>query len=326
MKFAISLFQSRTAGQSARTIYCEAVEQIQLAESLGFHAAWFNEQHFNDFGICPDPLTFAAHLAGVTKTIRLGTAVVVLSLHNPVVVAERAAFVDQLSEGRLDLGIGKGPAKLDFSAFGMQSEESGARFDEAHDLLKMAWSNEEFSYSGKFFNAKKIRIVPRPFQSPHPPLWVASFGNPDSIGFAASHGYPLIHTFSGDTFKNNLDLYRSQYSGVAAPTVSVGRAIHLHQDGDRARREMLEPARWYIDNNPGRRAPVLGYELAIEDYFNKLGIIGSVDECIERIQYLKREHQVDYLHCIFGLGGLAPEKIIAAMRLFAEKVMPNFAD
>ena len=95
---------------------------------------------------------------------------------------------------------------------------------------------------------------------------------------------------------------------------------------DQARREMYEPARWYIDNNPGRPSRIINYELAIDEYFNKLGIIGSVDECIERIEYLRREHHVDYLVCVFGLGGLAPEKITASMRLFAEKVMPNFVE
>lgn len=326
MKFSISLFQSRTNSQPDREIYCQAVEQIQLAEALGFHAAWFNEQHFNDFGVCPDPLGFATYLAGVTKTIRLGTAVVVLSLHNPVVIAERAAMVDQLSEGRLDFGIGKGPVKLDYGAFAMGFDESEARFYEAHDLLKTAWSTEEFTYHGKFFNAENIRIIPRPFQLPHPPMWVASFGNPSSIEFAARNGYPVISTFGGDGLKHNMALYRTQYTGTTAPVIAVGRAIHLHQDAEQARRDMLGPARWYVDNNPGRREPVLNYELALDDYFNKLGIIGSVEECTERIRVLHTEYNVDHLVCIFGLGGLAPDKIMTAMRLFAEKVMPEFAD
>ncbi|MEP6894318.1 MAG: LLM class flavin-dependent oxidoreductase [Chloroflexota bacterium] len=326
MKFAISLFQSQTSGQSERTIYCQAIEQTKLAEALGFHAVWFTEQHFNDFGTCPDPLTFAAHMAGITKTIRLGSGVVLLSLHNPVVVVERAALVDQLSEGRLDLGIGKGHANINYSAFDLDFEKDEARFFEAHDLLKTAWSGEEFSYHGKFFDMEKIRIVPRPSQSPHPPLWVATFGNPSIIEFAAHNAYPLLTTFSGDGLKKYMDLYRSQYSGTAAPTISVSRAIHLHQNSDQARREMHEPARWYIDNNPGRPSRIINYELAIDEYFNKLGIIGSVDECIERIEYLRREHHVDYLVCVFGLGGLAPEKIMASMRLFAEKVMPNFVE
>jgi len=326
MKFSISLFQSRTNGQSERTIYSQSLEQIRLAEALGFHAAWFTEQHFNDFGVCPDPLTFSAHLAGATKTIRLGTAVVLLSIHNPVVLAERAALVDQLSEGRLDLGIGKGHSKLNYGAFGISSEENEARFYEAHDLMIAAWAGEEFSFHGKFFDVEKIRIVPRPFQSPHPPLWVASFGNPASIGFAARNAYPLLHSFSGDGLQKNLELYLSQYSGTAKPVIAIARAIHLDEDGDRARREMVEPTRWFIDNNPGRPAQILSYELAINQFLNTIGIVGSVEECIEQIRILQVEHGVEYMALIFGQGGLAHEKILAAMRLFAEKVMPEFVN
>lgn len=326
MKFAISLFQSRTAGQSPRTIYCQSLEQTKLAEALGFHAVWLTEQHFNDFGVCPDPLTFATHLAVATKTIRLGTAVVLLSIHNPVVLVERAGLVDQLSEGRLDLGIGKGHARLNYDVFGLKLEEDEARFYEAHDLLRAAWSGEEFSYQGKFFNAEKIRIVPQPFQSPHPPLWVASFGNPASISFAARQGYPLLHSFSGESFRKNLDLYHSQYSGTAPPLITVARAVHLHQNGDLARREMLQPVRWFIDNNPGRPAHILSYELATTEFMKNIGIIGSVEECIENIRILQQDYHVEYLACIFGQGGLEHEKIMTAMRLFAEKVMPHFAD
>jgi alkanesulfonate monooxygenase SsuD/methylene tetrahydromethanopterin reductase-like flavin-dependent oxidoreductase (luciferase family) len=326
MKFAISLFQSRTGGQSERTIYCESLEQTRLAEALGFHAVWLTEQHFNDFGVCPDPLLFATHLAGATREIRLGTAVVLLSIHNPVVLAERAALLDQLSEGRLDLGIGKGHARLNFAAFGIQSDENEARFYEAHDLMKAAWTGEELSFHGRFYSAERIRLVPRPFQSPHPPLWVASFGHPNSIGFAARNGYPLIHSFSGDGFRKNMELYRSEYRGASTPTMAVARAVHLHADGEMARQEMAAPIRWFIDNNPSRPAHILSYELAVSEFIKNIGIIGSVEECIEGIRRLQQEHQVEYLACIFGQGGLEHQKILRAMRLFAEKVMPEFAD
>ena len=326
MRFSISLLQSQHGGQSEHTIFCQAIEQVKLAEALGFHAVWMTEQHFNNFGICPDPLTFAAHLAGLTNTIRLCTGVVVLSIHNPVVVAERAAFVDQLSGGRLELGIGKGHAKQNYQAFGMEIGENEERFYEAHDLLKAAWSNEEFSFHGKFFDAEKVRIVPRPHQSPHPPLWVASFGNPAMIGFAARNGYPLLHTFTGESLKKNLDLYRGEYTGTTPPLMTLSRMIYVQENSDRAREDMREPARWYIDNNPGRPAQILSYDLAIDEFITKLGIIGSVAECRDRIQALRAEHHIEHLACIFGPGGVPHEKIMASMRLFAEKVMPEFAD
>jgi alkanesulfonate monooxygenase SsuD/methylene tetrahydromethanopterin reductase-like flavin-dependent oxidoreductase (luciferase family) len=178
MIFSLAILLSQTDDQSARAVFREAVEQVQFAESLGFHAVWMTEQHFNRWGICPDPLTFAAHLAGVTTRIRLGTSVVVLSLHNPVVIAERAALLDQLSDGRLDFGIGKGHARHKYDAFGIDPAENEARFIEAHDLIVKAWTEEEFTFHGQFFHADNIKLSPRPAQQPHPPIWVATFGNP----------------------------------------------------------------------------------------------------------------------------------------------------
>jgi alkanesulfonate monooxygenase SsuD/methylene tetrahydromethanopterin reductase-like flavin-dependent oxidoreductase (luciferase family) len=102
--------------------------------------------------------------------------------------------------------------------------------------------------------------------------------------------------------------------------------VYVDEDGGRARQEMHEPARWYIDNNPGRPAQILSYDLAIDEFISQLGIIGSVEECVERIRELRAEHQIDQLHCIFGPGGVPHEKIMVSMRLFAEKVMPAFAD
>jgi len=326
MKFAIGLLQSRHGTEPDGLIFRQTVEQVQFAEALGFHSAWFTEQHFNSFGVCPDPLTLVAHLAGRTSRIRLGTSVVVLSIHNPVVIAERAALVDQLSEGRLDLGIGKGHPRQNYAAFGVQASENEARFYEAHELLKIAWSGERAGYRGEFFSLDQVRLVPRPYQSPHPPLWVASFGNPAMIRFAASNGYPLLHTFSGASLKQNLDLYHSEYAGTGEPNVGVVRMVYVDRDGARAREEMQTPARWYIDNNPGRPAQIASYDLAISDFMNRVAIVGSVEECIESIERLVGEHHTNFLACIFGPGGVPHEKIMASMRLFAEEVMPLFTE
>lgn len=324
MKFAIGLLQSRYAALADGLIFQQTIEQVQLAEALGFSSAWFTEQHFSDFGVCPDPLVLISYLAAVTKRIRLGSSVAVLSLHNPMLIAERAALVDHLSDGRLEFGIGKGHPRQDYTAFGMDASESEARFYEAHDFIRAAWSGELFSFHGKFFEAETIRSVPRPAQSPHPPIWVASFGNPAMLRFAAHQGYPLLHTFTGDALRNNLEIYRNEYRGLDVPDSILTRMVYVQEDGDRARAEMRGPAHWYIDNNPGRPAFIPNYDLAIEEFINRLGIIGSVDECIAKVRFLQEEHHISYLACIFGPGGVSHENIMASMRLFAEKVMPEF--
>ena len=324
MKFAINILQSQHGGQDERVIIRQAVEQAQLAEALGFHAVWMTEQHFNDFGICPDPLTFAAHLAGVTKTIRLGTGVVVLSIHNPLEVAERAALVDQLSDGRLDLGIGKGHPRQNYGAFNVRPEENELRFYESLDVIRRAWTEPELSLDGRFFRGGNIRLVPRPAQVPHPPIWIATFGNPSVVQFAARQGYPLLHASSGDGLSQNLALYRAEFVGPGAPEFSLMRMVYVCEDGGRARQEMLSPTRWYVDHNPGRPEKILSYDLAVSEMMSKFGIVGSPQDCIDAIRGLRDSHGIEYLMCVFGPGGVPHENILASMRLFAEKVMPEF--
>ena len=326
MRFGINILQSQVGGQSEGDIFRQAVEQVQLAEALGFHSVWMTEQHFNDFGICPDPLAFAAHLAGVTKRIRLGTGVVVLSIHNPIEVAERAALVDQLSNGRLDLGVGKGHPRQNYEAFNIRPEENAARFYEAVEIIRRVWQEPELTIESEFLHAKNVRLVPRPIQSPHPPIWIATFGSPDVIQYAARQGFPLLQSASAEGLKKNYALYCEEFTGSTAPDRSVIRMIYICEDAGEARAEMQKPGRWYVDNNPGKPEKILNYEIAVAEMISKLGIVGSPQDCIDAIRNLRDTSGIEYLICVFGPGGVPQEKVLASMRLFAEKVMPEFAD
>lgn len=326
MKFALGLLQSRQGAEPESQIFQQTIERVQRAEELGFEAVWITEQHFNDFGVCPSPLTFLAHLAGLTSRIRLGTSVVVLSIQNPIRVAENAALVDQLSGGRLDLGIGKGHDQLNYQVFGTRSAENEGRFFEAHEVIKAAWSDNPFTYDGDFYQVERIPLVPRPVQTPHPPIWVASFGNPDTIRFAAENGYPLLPTFSGDSLDEKLGLYRHEFVGEGTPVISLIRTLHVRQEGEEARNDMRRPARWYLKNRPGSSPQTPINELAVERFLNDFGIIGSPEFCRDRIGALERDHNLDYLVCLFGAGGLVHEKTMASMEMFATEVMSEFTN
>ena len=108
--------------------------------------------------------------------------------------------------------------------------------------------------------------------------------------------------------------------------MNLVRMVYVQKDRQKAREAMRGPARWYIENNPGRPAQILSYDLAIEEFISKLGIIGSVKDCIDNIRELRDNHGIELLACIFGPGGVPHEEIMASMRLFSEKVMPEFAD
>jgi len=143
--------------------------QIELGDQIGFDTVWLGEIHFSRaFSVLADPLMVLAAAAQRTTRIRLGTAVTLLPLHNPVKIAEEAAIADILSDGRLELGCGRGTAPLHYEGYAIPQEESRERFEEALDFILKAWTNDSFSYEGKHFRAHDLSVVPRPVQSPHP--------------------------------------------------------------------------------------------------------------------------------------------------------------
>jgi alkanesulfonate monooxygenase SsuD/methylene tetrahydromethanopterin reductase-like flavin-dependent oxidoreductase (luciferase family) len=155
--------------------FSDCIEQTLLAEELGFDSSFFVEHHFTRHGILSATLALLSYIAAKTKTIRLGTAVLVLPFHDPVRLAEEAATVDLLSGGRVDLGVGRGFQWTEFNGFGLSLEDSTARYDEALDIILKAWREPgRFSYEGQFWRYNDISVEPKPLQMPHPPVWAAA--------------------------------------------------------------------------------------------------------------------------------------------------------
>ncbi|HXE28519.1 MAG TPA: LLM class flavin-dependent oxidoreductase, partial [Stellaceae bacterium] len=172
--------------------YRDYINYVREAEDLGFESVFVVEHHFTGVGQVSASLGLLSYLAGCTTRIRLGTAVVVLPWHNPVLVAEAAATVDLLSNGRLDFGVGKGYRDVEFNGFCVPMEEATERFDEAMEIIRKAWTTEgRFSYHGMRWHYDNIVVEPEPLQRPHPPLWLAA-GSHDSIRRAAREGYNLL--------------------------------------------------------------------------------------------------------------------------------------
>src|SRR5712672_4358127 len=162
----------------------EWIENNVEAEALGFHSTFVVEHHFTGFGQVSASLNLLTWLGARTSTLRLGTAVLVLPWHNPVLLAEQAATLDLVSGGRFDFGIGKGYRHTEFKGFVIAPEEAEARFEEAIEILTRSFtSRARFSHHGRFWHFEDIVVEPPPAQSPHPPFWVAA-GNPHSIARA----------------------------------------------------------------------------------------------------------------------------------------------
>ncbi|WP_028605705.1 LLM class flavin-dependent oxidoreductase [Ottowia thiooxydans] len=194
MEFGVfTLAQQRGYHQTSAEVIHNSIEQTVAAEKAGFDAAWYAEHHFNNYSLSPSPLMTIAHAAGKTSTIRLGTAVCILPLYHPARFLAEVGFVDTVSGGRLELGVGSGYQQFEFERFGTNLEDAPAIYNEFLDLLPKALSQSIFSYSGKHLHIPPSAIAVRCVQKPMPPLWVTS-GNPVTLGRAVREGHNLFVT------------------------------------------------------------------------------------------------------------------------------------
>src|SRR5258708_36836383 len=167
--------------------YADQLAQTRRAEELGYDEIWLTEHHFAEDGYSPAILPIASAIAAVTKRIRIGTYLVLLPLHNAVRVAEDAATVDIISNGRFDLGLGQGYAPGEFAAYGVDRKTRAGRLEEGIEVIRGAWTTDDFSFDGRHYKLKNLRLMPRPVQTPHPPLWIGA-GAPKAIERAGRMG------------------------------------------------------------------------------------------------------------------------------------------
>ena len=190
----------------------EFVDYNVEAEALGFCSTFLVEHHFTGFGQISATLNLLTFIAARTTTLRLGTAVIVLPWHNPVLLAEQAATLDLLSQGRLDFGIGVGYRYREFAGFCVPMEEAAERFDESLAVLLKAWTSDSpWSHRGKYWQFDDVVVEPPTAQKPHPPLWMGA-GSPESIKKVAAQGYKLLldQYASVAEIGERIALYRSE--------------------------------------------------------------------------------------------------------------------
>ncbi len=187
-----NLLQHRDRSKSSHDLIQEALDHTRRAEELGFSRVWFAEHHFSNYSLVPSPLMMCAYAAAITKTIRVGSAVVILPLHAPARLIAEIAMVDALSGGRLDVGVGSGYQNYEFERLGADISKNKVMFHEMLDMIELGLRQPHFSYDGEFYKQKKTAINVRPVQSPRPPIWIAG-KDPDSHRRCARDGYiPFI--------------------------------------------------------------------------------------------------------------------------------------
>jgi alkanesulfonate monooxygenase SsuD/methylene tetrahydromethanopterin reductase-like flavin-dependent oxidoreductase (luciferase family) len=314
--------------EGERRGYQRYIDTVLEAEALGYHSSFLVEHHFSGAGQVSASFSLLAYLAARTSHIRLGTAVVVLPWHNPVLVAEQAATLDLLSNGRFDFGVGRGYRYNEFHGFCVPIEEASERFEEAMAVIRKAFTAEgRFSHHGRRWHYEDVAIEPRPVQQPYPPLWLAA-GRPDSLNYAAEHGYRLLLD-QFQTFEVSLErlrIYRQALAtaGRAWDPMSAALARGLAIVDNAAQREAAIRGRMAMLEfmNAYGRAPdgSAKSSMVSDDDLRKATVegmlLGSAGEIVGRLRGLEAEG-VDYV--------LLSTRDPAALRAFARDVMPAFA-
>ena len=309
--------------------YNQLIDGVVEAERLGFHSIFLVEHHFTGSAQISASLNLLTYLAARTKTIRLGTAVVVVPWHNPVLLAEQAATVDVLSNGRLDFGVGKGYRPNEFERFCIPLEEATERFEESIDLIrKSLTSDTRFSHHSDRWHFEDIIVEPPPVQRPHPPMWLAA-GRPESLRKAAEDGYSLLldqfATF--DLALERLRIYREAVETTGREfdpmSVAVARGVAIVRTD--AERERALERRMQALNRMNTLATS-----ADRNYVSSMAsdpdlrraaengtLIGTPDEIIEKIGRLQDGGAA---YVLLSSAYAAP----GLMQCFAEEIMPAF--
>lgn len=291
-------------------------EQAQRAEALGYESFWLPENHFNP-GAIPDPLMLLAAVAAATSRIRLATTSYLLPLRNPLQAAEQVAVLDQLSEGRVTLGIGRGYAPTMLKAFAVDPKLKRRLFEDTLATMCQAWRGEPVTV-GEGERSEEIVLDPLPVQQPHPPLWVAAFG-PKALAQAGRLGFPYLASpvESLTSLEANYARHAQAAEEAGNPqvtTVPVMRTVFVassQRKGERVREQVLELAR----RTPSVARSTDTDDAAVDDWC----IIGEASYVRDRISEYRERLKVTHLIVTrLRIGGVENNELEASLQQVPE--------
>ena len=348
MKFGLlNFFEHPAGGKTEHRVFQEQLETLRVAEDLGFDYLWAPEHHFTEYGFCASPLLTLAAMATVTTRIRLASGVVVLPFNDPVRIAEESAMVDLMSNGRLELGVGRGFQPVEFRGFGVDPAQSSEIFDEALQIIERAWTRETVAFAGKHFTIEEHVVRPKPLQQPHPPIWLAAVTAP-SFELAGTRGYNLLSTlvpgFHHALNVEYLHTYRRALRAGGHDSAKKETAalcmVYCAETTEQARQDFAAPVLWYFRTMENYIASSGGPQEGYEEYDRirryahtvhweelletRALVCGSPEHCIKQIEEIRNQYGFTQLICWSRLAGLEHRKILRSLELFGKHVIPHF--
>lgn len=334
------LAQQRGYHQSSQQVIQNSIEQTVAAEQAGFTTAWYAEHHFNNYSLSPSPLMMVAHMAAMTRRIRLGTAVCILPLYHPARFLAEVGFADTVSNGRLDLGVGSGYQEFEFERFGVNIADAPKIYNEFLDIIPRGLTQRVVQYEGQFLSLPPSSVAVRTVQSPMPPLWITS-GNPVALGRGVREGHNLFVTalLNGTAaikeLRSRLDKVASDHGKDLDRDVKFGflrcayasdrqAEIDAYLDCARFQRrisESLKFRRVQSDDGYMMKEVASPTDLSMEQLRQNLPV-GSVNEVIdkmlEEISILKPKH----IALQTQLGDFDQKTMLRQIDLWGETIIP----
>ncbi len=343
MKFGLtfSLQVPPGSGVSWQQPYRDMLECLPRAEDLGYSSSFQVSHHAQKDGLCPGPLIACAGAAAVTRTMRIGTGVLLVPLYAPLKLAEDIAVLDNLAGGRFIFGVAPGYVAAEFEAHGIPRDERVQRFEEALDLMTTAWTEDTFSFDGKFYKVPETRMTPKPVQSPHPPFWYGVSAKASLRRAARRHAVQIMSPRHGpEELQEHFAVYEAEANKIGWNITErpIMRTVFVAETKARAE-EIAAPALNYLFTELYGAASAAGERVLRAadgsiitdktqvsfDTFKNRYIIGDPQFAIEQLRIYEKAVKPTEVVCWMHLPGISGADAMRSVELFAREVMPHFA-
>ena len=320
-------------------VYAETFEQVVLAEQLGMELCWFTEHHFMADGYLPNFVPVAGAAAALTSSIRFSTDICLMPFRDPVRLAEDLAVLDNISDGRMELGIGMGYAAHEFAGFGLPLSRRVSLTEEAIEIVRLAWSGEPFSYEGKRYTYRDLRVTPDPVQPGGPPLWVAATSRAGALRAARFDTNLLPQGPKAAVLDPWKEALAADGRDPGDKRVGIIRGVYVTDGSDPADDpvwEAVAAAEKYrrdvyvgiikasADHKDAARERAARTGPRRPDPLNPLvWTVGDADHCVAELTAMIRDHDVTDLVTWGGPPGLPPSVMTASLERMAHDVIPR---
>ncbi|HTI81161.1 MAG TPA: LLM class flavin-dependent oxidoreductase [Acetobacteraceae bacterium] len=338
MQFGVFDHMDRGAAPLDR-FYAERLRLVEAYDRAGFYGYHVAEHHSTPLGVAPCPGIWLSAVAEHTEQLRFGPLVYLLPLYHPIKLLEEICMLDQISQGRFLLGVGRGISPIELRYYGIDPAIAPAMYAEALEVILRGMTHKELSFKGTYYNYDKVPMELTPYQQPHPPLWYG-IGRPDGVPWAAQHRVNVVANLGGSAMRAITDRYRAEWAALGHPAedmplMGASRHIVIAE----TRKEALEIAKrgyhkwresflvlWRKHNMELPNPNALFPEQFEEAEGQGRAVAGTADHVREFLQTSIDEGGLNYLLCRFAFGDITCDEALQSVRLFAEQVKPAIRD